>query len=124
MEITAEQFSAPVQKEVERATKGLQGRGVIFGEALQEGAHTLIPVMKSMSRGGKVIFTRPVAVIVISGDKVSVKRFQSRGLETMLILFGITSLLGTIPVVFFPPWRPGESLLAEVGRFWKTIREG
>jgi uncharacterized spore protein YtfJ len=124
MEITAEQFTTPVQEEVMRAAKKLEGRGVIFGEALQEGKHTLIPVMKTMVRGSAVV-TRPVAVIVVSGDKVRVKHFLKRNIfETLLLILGITMLLGTVPVVMYPPWRPGESLLVDVARLLKTIREG
>jgi hypothetical protein len=121
MEVELEHVSPAVQAEVDHAANKLRKPGVIFGEPLQDGRHTLIPVMKTVERRGAVV-TRPVAVILVSGEKVRVKLLQRGPAERVLMVLAMTGLIGAIPVLLFPPWRPDTNLLEEVGKLIRTIR--
>jgi hypothetical protein len=121
MDSTLDYISPATQAEIDRAARKLQSPGVVFGEPLREGTHTLIPVIKTVTRSGATV-TRPVAVILVHGKKVRVKLLQRGPLERVLMVFGMTMLMGTCAVVLFPPWRPDTSLLAEVARLISTIR--
>lgn len=118
-----DETSIPAMIELERIEKKFQGPGFVFGEPLHEGKHTIIPVVKTATRRGMTM-TRPVAVIVVSGEKVKLHHLgPNLGAQVVWWLM-LTSFIGTCATLLFPPWVQGASLLAEVGKLIKTIREG
>lgn len=110
-----------VQASVGRAVKKLDGPGVVFHEPLREAKHTLIPVSKVMKKGENVI-AKPVAVIVVTNRRVKVEYFRPPLSAGLLWGFGISAVFGAASALFYPPWRPGESLLGDIRRLILTIR--
>ncbi len=109
------------QDQLARTLAALDGPGVVFNELLRESGRTVIGVSAVISRRGGSI-TRPKAVIIVTPRHVKVERLGGSPRQFLLWGIGASALLGSLAVLFFPPWRPGESLLGDVSRLLRAIR--
>lgn len=109
------------QGEFKAILDSMSGPGVIFGEPVREGNIVVIPSSRWVIRNGTII-ARPHALIVISPKGVQIQPILKSRPVSILWALGLVAILGTIPVVFAPPWRPEFNLFNEVRRLILAIR--
>lgn len=110
------------QADIQKAEALVARPGVVFSEPLRDGNRTIITSSRIVMRGG-LVHIRPHALIVISPEGVQVQPIQARRPVSALLVIAVTALIGTIPVMLAPPWRPEFNLLAELRQLIDTIRK-
>jgi len=115
------QAVSQLQADIQKAEALVARPGVVFSEPLREGTRTIITSSRIVMRGG-LVHIRPHALIVISPEGVQVQPIQARRPISILWAVAAVAFIGTVPILFAPPWRPDFNLFAEIRQLIDTMR--
>jgi len=120
--LSQSQVSSKLQADIRKAEELVSMPGVVFSEPLREGNRTIITSSRIVMRGG-LVHIRPHALIVISPEGVQVQPIQARRPISILWAVAAVAFIGTVPILFAPPWRPEFNLFTEIRQLIDTIRK-
>jgi len=123
MEENLQSLSDGLPDDIRQVLNSVSQPGVIFHTPYREGEKILIGTSRLIVKN-KGVSVSPHALIVVSPKGVEILPIPPKRKPSIILALFILAIIGTIPVIYAPPWRPEFNLFDEVRKLIRTIRNG